>query len=90
VGTVVTVLVLNFAAVPFMLLSVRGSAAAWGRVAWYGVWGMGGVFGVWAIGKAVGVVGEEKGRGKGAKEGKRSGVETPEVMQVSALEKAAQ
>ena len=41
-GTVATVLVLNFTATPFMLLTVRDSLEAWSRLGWYGVWMVGG------------------------------------------------
>jgi len=41
-GTVATMLVLNFTATPFMLLTVRDSLEVWGRLGWYGVWMVGG------------------------------------------------
>ncbi|CCM03379.1 uncharacterized protein FIBRA_05509 [Fibroporia radiculosa] len=37
-GIVATVLILNYAAAPFMLLTVRNSFMAWSRLGWYGHW----------------------------------------------------
>jgi lysophospholipid acyltransferase len=37
-GVVVSVSLLNYSAAPFMLLSIRDSLAAWGRLGWYGHW----------------------------------------------------
>ena len=37
-GTVVTLLVLNFTAAPFMLLTLRDSMIGWARLSWYGFW----------------------------------------------------
>ena len=35
-GTVVTVIMVNYATVPFMLLTVKDSVTAWSHLAWYG------------------------------------------------------
>lgn len=37
-GTLVTTLLLNFAAAPFMLLTFEDSIKVWSRLGWYGCW----------------------------------------------------
>ena len=41
-GTIITALILNFAATPFMLLGIGDSLVAWQRLGWYGIWIVGG------------------------------------------------
>ncbi|KIL67251.1 hypothetical protein M378DRAFT_74038 [Amanita muscaria Koide BX008] len=36
-GTVLTVMIVNYATVPFMLLTIKDSVTAWSRLAWYGI-----------------------------------------------------
>ena len=45
-GTFVTILLLNFAAAPFVLLSFADSTEVWSRLGWYGCWivGLGVIF----------------------------------------------
>ena len=41
-GMVVTVLLVNFATAPFVLMNVKDSLLAWQRLGWYGIWIVGG------------------------------------------------
>ncbi|KAI6046486.1 MBOAT, membrane-bound O-acyltransferase family-domain-containing protein [Pisolithus marmoratus] len=41
IGTLVSLLLLNYAAAPFMLLTVTDSLEAWRRLQWYGFWVIG-------------------------------------------------
>jgi lysophospholipid acyltransferase len=41
-GTIVSIIVLNFAAAPFMLLNIKDSLMVWQRLEWYGIWMVGG------------------------------------------------
>lgn len=72
-GTVVSVLILNYAAAPFMILSLRDSLRAWSRLGWYGhvILGVCLVF-FWSGGGRL-------LRAKGAKRGRESAPGTPGV-----------
>lgn len=41
-GTVLTILVLNYAVTPFMVLTIRNSFDAWSKLGYYGFWIIGG------------------------------------------------
>jgi lysophospholipid acyltransferase len=62
----VSIVILNFAAAPFMLLSVEDSLLGWRSVGWYGVWMVGGTLAFFyaggrrALGKLRALVTKEK------------------------------
>ncbi|TFY69479.1 hypothetical protein EVJ58_g386 [Rhodofomes roseus] len=52
VGTLVTILILNYAVIPFMLLDVRPSLTGWANLKWYGHLAIGGVLVIFYTGGA--------------------------------------
>jgi lysophospholipid acyltransferase len=71
VGTVITILLLNYAASPFMLLSVKDSFAAWGRLGFYGHIIIGGTMAFFYTGGTKGL------RGLQAKQAKQTNATEP-------------
>jgi lysophospholipid acyltransferase len=65
-GTLVTLLVLNFATAPFLVLTASGSFTIWARVNYYGLWMVGGGLAFFYAGGSAWLRGVQAARMKGA------------------------
>lgn len=88
-GTLCSILILNYTAAPFMLLGISPSLRAWGRLGWYGHWMIGGTLAFFYLGGKPFLKGFQVGRMKSAAQGPvSSGAVTPGPLVVPPLDAA--
>ncbi|EGO01516.1 hypothetical protein SERLA73DRAFT_103339 [Serpula lacrymans var. lacrymans S7.3] len=87
-GTVASIMVLNYVAAPFMLLTFRDSMEAWRQLGWYGFWMVGLTLVFFYSGGSKICKNMQKVEGKNAGNGKNSRPQTPGPYVVPPMDSA--
>jgi lysophospholipid acyltransferase len=86
-GTFASILLLNYVAAPFMLLTYSDSLKAWSRLGWYGFWIVGSGFAFFKAGGSTYLQGLQKQQAKVAVDASK--LQTPGPHVVPPLDSAA-